>query len=108
MKALSEGLAALSRRAPQVAESYTYTQTVPSSLHATTHVRANVRVVNLVEVRVPAAMAVLGLLSLGFGIFLLRRSRRGHSGTNGPTQPVTIPSEPGADQLPPTRTYEGV
>ena len=92
VKALADGLAALATRPPQVAESYTYTQTVPSSVAVTKLARDNVRTMNLVEVRVPAALAALGLLMLGLGLILWRRHRRSR-GASRPIEP-TIPSEP--------------
>jgi len=115
VKALSDGLTALAKRAPQVAESYTYTQTVPSSLHVTSVARDNVRMMNLVETRIPAAMALLGILLLGFGLIGWRRSRRPGSRPSVPPAPTT-PTEPGPIDVKepvtvtaaPPRTYEGV
>lgn len=125
VKALSDGLTALAKRPPQVAESYKYTQTVPSSLRVTQVARDHVRMKNLVELRLPAAMAVLGLIALGLGLLLWRRGRRSRKGsTSGgplapetiptepvPTEPVTtepVPTEPVLTPAGPTRTYEGV
>jgi len=94
VKALSDGLAALAKRPAQVAESYKYTQTVPSSLTATRNAHDHVATMNLLEVRVPWTMAVLGLVLLGLGLFGRRRGRR----TDGPgpdlPTPPTVESEP--------------
>jgi hypothetical protein len=97
VRALSEGLAALSKRAPQVAESFTYTQTVPSSLAVTRIARDHVRMMNLGEFRVPGAMMVPGLLLLGLGLISLVRGRHGHKREGvsvPPPGPTTIPTEP--------------
>jgi hypothetical protein len=82
VKALSVGLAHLAARAPQLAERYTYTETVPSSQRAATLARKNARMMTLVEVRIPWAMAVLGIFLLALGLVLLRRGRRRNSGAD--------------------------
>jgi hypothetical protein len=94
VKALSDGLAALAKRPPQVAESYRYTQTVPSSERVTTLARDNVRMMNLVQLRIPVAMALLGVLLLGFALIGRRRGRRPGVDIGGPVPPVNIPAEP--------------
>jgi hypothetical protein len=96
VKALTDGLAALAQRAPQVAESYEYTQTIPSSLAVTRSAREHLRTMNLVEVRIPAGMAVLGLLLLGGGVIGRRRTRRdgGKPDAGAPPAPTTVPAEP--------------
>jgi hypothetical protein len=106
VKALSDGLAALAKRQPQVAESYRYTQTIPSSLAATRRAREHAQTMNLVEVRIPGAMVVVGLLLLGGGLIGRRRTRRDGEGPDGgmPVPPTTIPAEPAV----PARAYEGV
>ncbi|MGZ7087749.1 MAG: porin PorA family protein, partial [Ilumatobacteraceae bacterium] len=93
VRALSNGLAALAKRAPPVAESYTYTQTVPSSLAVTKMARDHVRTMNLIDVRVPAAIAVLGFIVLGLGLILSWRSRR-HRKSDRAAPLAAIPTEP--------------
>ncbi len=109
---LSAGLAALAKKAPQVAESYRYTQTVPSSVAVTTLARDHVRTMNLIKFRVPVAMIVLGLALLVLGLVPRRRAGRGRSSTNGPVSPSAappvIPTEPAPAPDLPARTYEGV
>jgi len=120
VKALSDGLAAMAKRPPQVAESYRYTQTIPSSLAATRLARDHVRTMNLVKVRIPGAMAVLGLLVLGAGLIggaLIgrRRTRRDRDEPDAdepragsPPSSATIPAEPVPEIAVARRTYEGV
>jgi len=111
VKALSDGLAALAKRPPQVAESYRYTQTIPSSLAATRLAREHARTMNLVEVRIPGAMAVLGLLVLGGGLIGRRRTRRDRNEPDtdvpragGPPPSATIPADPVPEPAVPVRT----
>jgi hypothetical protein len=94
VKALSDGLAALAKRPPQVAESYNYTQTIPSSLEVTRLARDHIRTMNLVETRIPAALALLGSLLLAGGLLSWRRTRgKGRrSRADGPVRSPTIPT----------------
>ena len=124
VKSLSDGLAALAKRRPQVAETYVYSQTVASSLHAAAVARKDARMIDMVEVRLPLAMLVLGSGALACGLFGWRRTRRmlaaaeGPSassappaaGPPGPPGPPTAPA-PRTESSPeprPDRTYEGV
>jgi Porin PorA len=75
VKAAADGLAALTARAPQRAEMLVYTQTVPSSLHVASKAGQQASQMNLVELRLPAAMALLGLLMLILGVLLWRSAR---------------------------------
>jgi hypothetical protein len=113
VKALSDGLAAIAKGAPQVAESYQYTQTIPSSLAVTRSAREHIRTMNLVELRIPAGMVVVGLLLIGGGLigFVIgrRRTRRHEDDLDAgaaavPPVPTTVPAEPAV----PARTYEEV
>ena len=110
VKALADGLAKMAARPPQVAERLTYTQTIPSSQRAANRANDNAAKMNLLEVRLPLALAVLGLILLGLGLFGLRRSRKGRASAGGPDADAAItlsevdapaPSEP-------VRTHEGV
>jgi hypothetical protein len=75
VRALSTGLAALAAKAPQVAQSFEYTQTVASSLAAARDARSHARTMNLVNVRIPWALGLAGgvLLLVTFGLGLRRR-----------------------------------
>jgi hypothetical protein len=99
VKSLSDGLAVLAKRAPQTAETYVYTQTVPSSLHAASVAHKNARMMNLVETRVPLLMLVLGLLVLGMGLAGLWNGRRDRS----PEAPPEVTAA-----VTPEREYEKV
>ncbi len=110
VKALSDGLAALAKRPPQVAESYTYTQTVASSLAVTKVAQDQARKANLVNVRLPWATAAVGLVLLALALIGglgARRKRARVTPGDGPT-PEAI--EPEAVEPPevPHRTREGV
>jgi hypothetical protein len=78
VKALSDGLAALAARPPQLAQTFQYTQTPASSLSTADKAREQAQVMTIVTWWVPGAMAALGLLLLGLGLFgwLGGRSRR--------------------------------
>ena len=109
VKALSDGLAALAKRPPQVAQSYTYTQTVASSLAVTKVAQDQARMANLVEVRVPWTMAAVGLVLFALGLVGWRRARRKRTraaAPDGPSPAITV--EPEAAPEVPLRTYEGV
>ena len=89
VQALSVGLAKLAARPPQLAQSYTYTETVPSSQRAASIARKNIRMMTLVQVRIPWALAVLGAILLAVGLVLRRRRRGGTSGVGSPPE-ITI------------------
>jgi len=115
VKALSVGLSKLAMRPAQIAESYTYTETVPSSLAAAHDARTNQHMMTLVERQIPWAMALLGALLLAAGLVVVRRSRRRGPGVEGPTEatpePVAIPPlppEPVPVGVGSNRTHEGV
>ena len=104
VKALSAGLAKLAKRAPQVAQSYTYTQTVPSSLAVTKVAQDNARMANLVEVRVPSAMAVAGLFLLVLGLIGRQRARRRRARAgplDGPSPATTLDPDVAPEVLAP-------
>ncbi len=110
VKALSDGLAALAKRPPQVAESYTYTQTVASSLAVTKVAREHARMANLVDVRAPWTTATTGLVLLALGLigwWGARRERtRAAPGSGPPTTTITL--EPAAPPRVSHRSPEGV
>jgi len=109
VKALSDGLAKLAKRAPQVAESYTYTQTVPSSLAVTKVAQDQARKANLANVRVPWTMAAVGLILLVVGLIGWTRARRARARTTAPDGPApTITLAPDVAPEVPVRTPEGV
>ena len=119
VRALSIGLSQLASRPPQLAESYQYVETGPSSLSAAHDARTNQHMMTLVEQQIPWVMALLGGLLLVAGFVLIRRSRKG-SAAAGPTEvtpePVRIPptapepvtAEPVPVSVGSSRTYEGV
>jgi hypothetical protein len=97
VKALADGLAKLATEPPQTAVSYQYVQTLASSLAAAADARTNADKMDLVELRLPLALAALGVVLLGaggYGTWRRRRSRR-----NAPDAPTT--GEPAA---PPSET----
>lgn len=111
VKALAEGLAKMASRPPQVAQRLTYTQTVPSSRAAADIAQDNEATMNLVKVRVPLGLALLGLILLGIGLFELRRGRRhkdSHSAAGSDPSSGSPKAEPVPAPAPPVRTYEGV
>ncbi len=111
VKALSDGLAALAKRPPQVAESYTYTQTVASSLAVTKVARDHARMANLVDVRAPWAAATAGLVLLALGLIgwsSARRRRNRTRTTPGSGPPPTITLEPDVAPPVPHHSPEGV
>jgi hypothetical protein len=93
VRALSDGLAAMAARPPQLAQTFTYTQTPASSLAAADKARQQADVMTIVTWWVPAAMAALGLLLLGLGLFgrLGGRSRRSGAASPGETPVVDEP-----------------
>ncbi len=106
VKALSNGLAAMGARAPQVAQDFRYRQTVPSSLGAAGKATSLGRRVDLATTWVPGVMAGLGLVLLVLGLVGWRRSRRrGPSETDidirepHPAEPpAPVPSAPDLDR----------
>ena len=111
VKALSDGLAKLAARPPQVAQRLTYTQTVPSSQAAADTAQDHAATMNLIEVRVPLLLALLGLILLGIGVFELRRGRGARQSPPHPSgDPSSGTSESESTPAPtaPARTYEGV
>ena len=78
VKALSDGLAAMAARPPQLAQTFQYTQTPASSLATADKARDQARVMTIVTWWVPGAMAGLGVVLLGLGLFgwFRGRSRR--------------------------------
>jgi hypothetical protein len=110
VKALSDGLAAMAARPPQVAQRITYTQTIPSSSAAARSARDHAATMNLVKVRVPLLLALLGLIALGAGLVLLRRGRKDRHAAAG-SHPLQEPpeAEPAPTATPEaTHAHEGV
>jgi len=105
VKALSDGLAAMAARPPQLAQTFQYTQTPASSLSTADKARDQARVMTIVTWWVPGAMAGLGLVLLGLGLFgwFRGRSRR-------PGAPLLderpVPAAPDAEAAAQERTDE--
>ena len=94
VKSLSDGLAVLAARRPQVAQELRYRQTVPSSLRAADKARSQGRQMTVVTWWVPGAMAFVGLLLLVLGLIGWRRAGPRHPAApvpNGPVTPDTAP-----------------
>jgi hypothetical protein len=69
VRTLSDGLAAMAARPPQLAQTFEYTQTPASSLSVAEKAKDQAHVMTVVTSWVPGAMAALGLLVLGLGLF---------------------------------------
>jgi hypothetical protein len=95
VKALSDGLAAIAARVPQVAEELRYQQTVPSSLTAADKARGLGRRVTLATWWVPGVMAGLGLFLVVLGGIGWRRARR--RGPDSPEIDIREPAPGGPD-----------
>ena len=80
VKALSDGLAAMAARPPQLAQTFQYTQTPASSLSTADKARDQAHVMTIVTWWVPGAMGALGLALLGLGLFGWRGGRSRRSG----------------------------
>jgi Porin PorA len=78
VKGLSDGLAAMAARPPQLAQTFQYTQTPQSSLATADKARDQAQVMTIITWWVPGALAGLGLVLLALGLFgwLGGRSRR--------------------------------
>ena len=102
VKALSDGLAAMAARPPQVAQTFQYTQTPASSLSAADKARDQAHVMTIVTWWVPGAMARVGLVAAGARPDRLApgaaplgcASARGRSGPGAPD------AEPAAEERP--------
>ena len=69
VKALSDGLAAMAARPPQLAQTFQYTQTPQSSLSTADKARDQAQMMTMIMWWVPGALAGLGLLLLALGLF---------------------------------------
>jgi hypothetical protein len=105
VKALSDGLAAMAARPPQLAQTFEYTQTPASSLSTADKARDQAQVMIIVTWWVPGAMAALGLLLVGLGLlgWLGGRSRRAGA---PPLEDSRAPDEPDVGPAAEERTHE--
>jgi hypothetical protein len=94
VKALSDGLAALAARPPQLAETYRYTQTPASSLAAANVARDHAQQMNLVNVFIPWAVGALGCVMLAAGLIGLAFSRRRRGRVTPPETASVPPNSP--------------
>jgi hypothetical protein len=100
VKSLSDGLAVLAARRPQVAQELRYRQTVPSSLRAADKARSQGRQMTVVTWWVPGAMAFVGLLLLVLGLIGWRRAGPRHPAAPVPNGPVTPDATPEREPQP--------
>ena len=100
MKALSDGLAAMAARPPQLAQTFQYTQTPASSLSTADKAREQAHMMTIVTWWVPGAMGALGLALLGLGLFSWRggRSRRSGAPPIENARGLSAPGAPDAQQ----------
>lgn len=86
VKAVSDGLAKLAVRTPQLAQTLKYQQTPASSLAIAGTAASQARMMTVVTWWVPGVLAFLGAALVLLGVIRRRRNRRG-----GPNRPATLP-----------------
>jgi hypothetical protein len=105
VKALSDGLAALAARPPQLAQTFRYTETPASSRSAADNAREQARKMTIVTWWVPGAVAALGMLLLGVGLFGWLGARR-HRTPTPPVEETPKPETPDAAPVAAEPTHE--
>jgi Porin PorA len=103
--ALSDGLAAMAARPPQLAQTFQYTQTPASSLATADIARDQARMMTIVTWWVPGVLAGLGLVLVALGLFGLLTGRRRRP-TAPPPEEIAAPRSAGTGPEEPDRTDE--